>query len=122
MRSDKGFALIETLVALVLMGIIAVSLLSGATTVIKANNIVGEQAIAQSLVRSEMEYVKNYQYQYFASTYPTDLSITIPAGWVVPPPVVGLVHATDDGLQSVNVTAEHNGKTVLSMEIYKVDR
>ena len=122
MRSDKGFILIETLIALVLMGIVAVSLLSGASTVIKANNIAGEQAIAQSLVRSEMEYVKNYQYQYSASTYPADLSITIPEGWVVPPPVVGLVHATDDGIQSVNVTAEHNGKTVLSIEMYKVDR
>lgn len=122
MKSEKGFALIETLVAMALMGIIAVSLLSGVTTVTRANTIHEEQAIAQSLVRSEIEYVKNVQYQYSASTYPVDSSITIPAGWVVPPPVVGSVHATDDGLQSVNVTAEHNGRTVLSVEIYKADR
>jgi len=40
----------------------------------------------------------------------------------VPPPVVELVHATDDGIQNVTVTAEHNGKTILSVQLYKVDR
>jgi len=122
MKSEKGFALIETLVALALMGIIGVSLLSGAATATKATTITGEQATAQSLVRSEIEYVKNYPYQYSASTYPVNPSLTIPAGWSVPLPTVAPVHATDDGIQSVNVTAEHNGETILTVEIYKVDR
>ncbi len=122
MKSDQGFALIETLVAMALMGIVAVSMLSGAVTMTRATTISDDQAIALSLVRSEIEYVKNYQYQYSASTYPVDSSIDIPAGWAVPPPVVGLVHATDDGIQSVNVTAERNGEVVLSVEIYQVDR
>jgi prepilin-type N-terminal cleavage/methylation domain-containing protein len=122
MKSEKGFALIETLVALVLMGIIAVSLLSGAATATKATDITGEHATAQSLIRSEIEYIKNYSYQYSASTYPVDPSLTVPGGWVVPAPDVAPVHATDDGIQSVNVTAEHNGKTIFTVEMYKVDR
>jgi len=40
----------------------------------------------------------------------------------VPPPVVELVHETDDGIQKVTVTAEDNGKAVLSLEVYKVAR
>jgi len=122
MKSEKGFALIETSVALALLGIIAVALLSGLTTVTEANSTSDEQATAQSLVRSEIEYVKNCAYQYLASEYPVDPDLTVPEGWAVPPPVAGLVHGTDDGIQSVTVTAEHNGEMVLSVEIYKVDR
>ena len=122
MNSEKGFALIETLVALALLGIIAAGILSGAATGVKATVITDDQAIAQSLVCSEIEYVKNYPYQYSVSTYPVDPTLTVPEGWVVPPPVVGPVHATDDGVQSVNVTAERNGEVKFSLEMYKVDR
>ena len=122
MKSEKGFALIETLVALALLGVIAVAFLSSVATTSKAGSIANKQAIAESLVRSEAEYVKNCAYQYSASEYPVDPSLTVPASWTVPPPAVGLVHATDDGIQEVTVTAEHNGEEVLSLKIYKVDR
>ena len=122
MKGEKGFAIIETLVALALLGIIAVALLSGVATASKASSIANERAIAESLVHSEAEYVKSCAYQDSASEYPVDPSLTVPDSWTVPPPVVGLVHATDDGIQEVTVTAEHNGEEVLSLKIYKVDR
>ena len=122
MKGEKGFALIESTLSLLLLGIIAVSFLSALTTGIKTSFITDEKATAQSLVRSEIEYVKNYTYDYFTSEYPVDPSITIPTGWAVPPPSVAAVHATDDGIQSVNVTAEHDGETILSVEVYKIDR
>lgn len=122
MKGEKGFAIIETLVALALLGIIAVAFLSGVATASKASSIANERAIAESLVRSEAEYVKNCAYQDSVSEYPVDPSLTVPDSWTVPPPVVGLVHATDDGIQEVTVTAEHNGEEVLSLKIYKVDR
>ena len=122
MRNEKGFALIETIVALALLGVVAVAFLSGLATATKASIVANEQATAESLIRSEIEYVKNYTYDYYASSYPVDPALTIPEGWTVPPPVVELVHATDDGIQKVTVTAENNGKAVLSLEVYKVDR
>jgi len=122
MKGEKGFTIIETLVALALLGIIAVALLSGVATASKASSIANERAIAESLVHSEAEYVKSCAYQDSASEYPVDPSLTVPDSWTVPPPVVGLVHATDDGIQEVTVTAEHNGEEVLSLKIYKVDR
>lgn len=122
MKGEKGFTIIETLVALALLGIIAVVLLSGVATASKASSIANERAIAESLVHSEAEYVKSCAYQDSASEYPVDPSLTVPDSWTVPPPVVGLVHATDDGIQEVTVTAEHNGEEVLSLKIYKVDR
>ncbi len=122
MKSERGFALIETLVALALLGIIAVAFLSGLATTSQAGFIANEQATAESLVRSEAEYVKNCTYQYSATQYPVDPSLTIPDSWTVPPPTVDLVHATDDGIQEVTVTAERNGEEILSIKIYKTDR
>jgi len=122
MRSEKGMLLIETAAALAILGIVAVAYLGGIGTSLKSTIIAKEQATAQSLVISEIEYVKNYPYQYSASEYPVDPALDIPVAWSVPPPVVGLVHATDDGIQKVTVKAEYNGKEILSMVAYKVNR
>ena len=120
--SQSGMTLIETLVALAILGLVAATFLYGLATASKATIIANEQTIAESLVRSEIEYVKNCDYQYLASEYPIAPALTIPEGWVVPPPVVELVHATDDGIQKVTVTAEYNGETIFSVVVYKVDR
>ncbi len=122
MESEKGFALIETLVALALLGVIAVVFLGGIGTATKATIIADEQTTAESLVRSEIEYVKNCTYQYSATQYPVDPSINIPDGWSMPAPAVELVHATDDGIQKVTITVERNGEQKFSAQIYKVDR
>ena len=122
MKSQKGISLIETLVALGIFGLVAVTFLSGMATVTQGNVIASERATAESLVRSEIEYVKQCAYQYDASEYPIDSTLTIPQGWSLTPPAVEPVHATDDGIQKITITAEHNGKSVLSIEIYKADR
>ena len=122
MRSEKGMSLIETAVALAILGIVAVAYLGGIGTSLKSTTIAKSQVTAQSLLISEIEYVKNYPYQYSVSEYPVDPALDIPLGWSVPPPVVGLVHATDDGIQKVTVKAEYNGKKIISMVTYKVNR
>ena len=122
MKSQKGFALIETLVALGIFGLAAVTSLSGMATITQGNVIASDRATAESLVRSEIEYIKQCAYQYDASEYPIAPDITLPQGWSLAPPAVEPVHATDDGIQKITITAEHNGKSVLSIEIYKADR
>lgn len=112
----------ETLVALAIVGLVATAFLSGITTTTKATVVIDKKVTAESLVFHEIEYVKNYAYQYDASNYPVDPAITAPEGWTVPQPVVELVHATDDGIQKVTVTAQYNGESVLSADVYKVDR
>ncbi|MBA7696814.1 hypothetical protein ES703_105466 [subsurface metagenome] len=122
MKSEKGFSLIEILVAVAILGLVAVTFLGGLATVLKGTVISNEQAIAESLVRTEAEYVKGCDYKPYPSVYPVNPELTIPNGWNIPQPTVELVHATDDGIQKVTITAEHDGEAILSIEIYKVER
>jgi len=120
--NEAGLTLIETVIALAILGLIAVTFVGAMGTMAKATFVADEQATAESLAHSEIEYVKNCAYQYDASEYPVDPELTIPEGWVVPPPVVEPLHATDDGIQKITVKVERNGKVVLIIEDYKVDR
>jgi len=122
MRSQKGISFIETAVALAILGIVAVAFLGGLGTSFKAMSINDEQATAQSLIISEIEYVKGCTYQYSTSEYPVDPALNIPVGWTVPPPIVELVHDTDDGIQRVTAKAIYNGNEILSLSVHKVDR
>ena len=122
MKSEQGFSLLETVIALGLLGIIAVCFLGSQATATKATFISNELATAESLVRSEIEYVKNSAYQQFASEYAVDPALSMPGGWTMSPPAVEPVHASDDGIQNVTVTVERNGEVILSINIYKVDK
>jgi len=114
--------LIEVLIGIVILGLVGIAYLGGVGTSTKATIITKEQSIAESLVRSEAEYVKRCAYQYGISEYPVDPTLTIPEGWTVPTPAVEPVHGSDDGLQEVTVSAEYQDETVLSIVIYKVAR
>lgn len=120
--SENGISTIEVLLGIVILGVVAVTFLGGVGTGTQATIITKEQSVAESLVRSEAEYVKGCAYQYDASEYPVDSTLTIPEGWTVPPPAVEPVHGSDDGIQEVTVTAQHQGKNILSIVIYKVAR
>ena len=120
--SEKGISTLEVLLAIVILGVVAIAFLSSIGTATQATVITREQAVAESLVRSEAEYVKGCGYQYDASEYPVDPTLTIPEGWTVPPPAVVPVHGSDDGIQEVTVSAQCNEETVLSIVIYKVAR
>ena len=122
MINEKGFSLIETIVATTLLGVVAVAFLSGLGTSIKATLITKDHAVAESLARSELEYVRDYAYEYDTNEYEVNPTLDIPAGWSITPPVVEPMHETDDGIQKVTVNVERNGETVLSLFTYKVDR
>jgi type II secretory pathway pseudopilin PulG len=122
MRNQKGISFIETAVALAILGIVAVAFLGSIGTSFKAVSTNSEQATAESLVISEVEYVKRCPYVNGTANYSVDPALDIPTGWSVSPPVVELVHAADDGIQEVTVKAEHNGNEILSLSVHKVDR
>ncbi len=119
MRSESGMSLIETLVALALLGTIGVGFLSSMGTATKATIVADEQVTAESLARSEIEYIKTSNYQ---SSYLIDPALDIPSGWSISDPAVEALHDPDDGIQKVVISVQRNGKDKFSATIYKTDR
>jgi len=70
MKKEKGFTAIEVIVALALLGIIAVAFLGGLATASKAIFIADERTTAESLARSQMEYVKSCEYKAYVPPPP----------------------------------------------------
>ncbi|MBI2852675.1 MAG: type II secretion system protein [Chloroflexi bacterium] len=119
---EKGGTLIEALAALGIMGFIAVAFISTLGTGAKATAIASEQTVAESLARSQIEYVRFLSY---ANSYPLspELEANKPAGWNVyttwvrPPGNEG-----DSDIQKVTVTVTRNDRTILSIDFFKVYR
>lgn len=117
--AESGTSMIEVLVALAILGATGLAFLGGLATEAKAGMVSDEQTTAESLARSQMEYVRRIAYQTGATQYPADPALVVPSGWILPASTVRPVHVTDDGIQKVTVTVQHGGKTVFTLEGYK---
>jgi len=120
---ERGATLIETAVALALLGIIAVTFLSGLATTTKAVGLTDEQTTAESLAQSQMEWVKNASYSYNATAY---FPASMPGGkdYINYSAIITAepLHDPDDGIQKITVTVKRSDKGVTKLEGYKVDR
>ena len=63
-KDERGISLIEVLIALAILGLVAAAFLSGLATASRAIIIADERTTAESLARSQMEHVKNQEYQW----------------------------------------------------------
>lgn len=118
-RSESGTGLIEILVALVVLGTVSVAFLSGLATASKANIITDEQTTAESLARSQMEWIKN-------AAYAAEYSPPMPVGSDYTDYLTAItaeaLYQPDDGIQKITITVSRYGKQLLVLETYKVDR
>ncbi len=135
-RSEAGVSLIETLIALGLLGAIGAAFLSGLFTVSKATILADEQAVAESVARSEIEYIQGQDYiDYSVDPHDVYDEITPPASYSIELTTTPIVPATglpygqtggvfeqDQEIQKITVTIERGDKSVLIIEDYKVKR
>lgn len=140
---SRGFTLIEVLIALVLMGTIAIAVLGALSTASLALVAADKRATAESLARSQMEFVKNQGYSpaptagvgnytkipgvppgySICSCNRTDQPVNCGAGDLV----IGVPWDSgnntdvykDEGLQRIKLVIEHDGKVVITLEGYK---
>jgi len=135
MKSEKGFALTETLVALAIMGITAVGLLSGLSTTFRAGTISQERVAAESLAKSQWEYIRTQDYIVTADYDPNDPDkryelIDIPDELAIRnytmeiDPPVAIISQSDSEfeLQSITVVINCDSKQLLTMSDYRVGR
>ena len=133
MENEKGFSLVEVVIAMLLMGIVAAAFLSGLSTASRGISIADERATAESLARSQMEYVKNQGYD-TVNDPPQYSKIPIPAGYDIeflPQPerldLEGDGTLDDDGMQKITVSIYHPytgdpNDYVVKLEGYKINR
>jgi prepilin-type N-terminal cleavage/methylation domain-containing protein len=138
MKGEKGFSLAEVMIAIALLGVISIAFLSAMSTVSRAVFIADEQTSAESLARSEMEYVKSQNYSAAPWSYelPSETSPTgqFPGWWdeddppALPPAYDGYIvtvsveplNAIDNGIQKITVIVSHMEKPeVVSLESYR---
>ena len=114
---ESGISLIETVVALAILGAISVSFLNGLATTSKSVCIADEQSTAESLARSQMEWVKNTDYVYDATQYspapmPSSPDYINYSAVIAAEPL----RNPDDGIQKITVTIKHSSKGIIKLE------
>ncbi len=127
-RSNKGYSLIETLIAVVILGVIGIAVFTGLSTAASANIVSDEQTTAGSIARRQIESIQQQAYDSINNPPVYTLITDLPAGYSIVTPVVTRLDpknngtGNDDGLQEISVTVMHGTKTVLTLVDYKVKK
>lgn len=122
---QSGISLLETAVALAILGTITVTLLSGVVGINRAASTADERVTAESLAQLQLEWAQSLDYaaDYTAAPVPG----TIAAGYAIYPDYANYsasiatepVDNPDSGIQKIIVTITRSGETVLILEGYK---
>jgi prepilin-type N-terminal cleavage/methylation domain-containing protein len=121
-RSTKGFAFIEILISLALLGIVSTAFFGAMGTASKSLIVNDEQQTSKNLAEMQLEYLKSLPY---ASSY---VPAAIPAGdegYSVLTNGDGRLYAEavasrDNNIQKLTVTIVRDGKDAITVSGFKV--
>jgi len=113
-----GFTFIEGVIALALFAIIGIAFAGGLGTASRAVLTGDIRTNAESLARTQMEYVKSQDYNSAGDYTLQVLPEYEEAGYSAALDAVEL----EEGLQKITVTVSHMDEQVISLEGYKVER
>lgn len=129
-KGQRGVIIIETLAALAVLGLIGVAFVGGLCTSSRTIMISQQSMTAESLFKSQVEYLKTQDY-IPVDQYSTDncyKPIDIPAdlagqGYdveIINPPIkIIAAELAPFELQSITVVVKRNGTVVLTVSIYR---
>jgi prepilin-type N-terminal cleavage/methylation domain-containing protein len=127
--SSRGFSMLEVVIAIALLGIIAVSVLSALQTAALALISADRRATAESLARTQMEWVRYCDYDdELAEGHPEyslddQIQSTLPPDFSVNTTAIRLNKDEnpndDDGIQLITVAVSHEDRIVVTLEDYK---
>jgi prepilin-type N-terminal cleavage/methylation domain-containing protein len=116
---QQGYSLVELLITIVVVATSFTAFAVGLSTGALAVNEGDKEVTAQSLARSQMEYIKYITYDQNATTYPT---IDTPDGYSI---TVNVYDIDGDGnrrIQKVTANISKDGVEQYFIVDYKVDR
>ena len=116
-QGQRGLGLVETLVAVAILGTSVVAFISGLSAGSLAVREQDRIAVTQGLAQTQLEYTKSYAYNPGAVTYP---AVAAPPGYSIAVSV-SAVPGTDTNIQKITVTVSREG-AALTVEGYKVNR
>jgi len=116
MKNERGFTLIGVVIAIALVGVIAIAFLGGLANASKALFIADAHATANNLAESQLEYIKNQPY---ATTYDP---APIPGEYNGYSATIDVAPLEDGNVQKITVTVSHQDKPeIIILEGYKVN-
>jgi len=113
MKSEKGFSLLETILALALLGIISACFLGATATTSNARVINDEKASGKILAESIMENIKK-------EAYLASYNVTVPSDFAGYTASVTVIE--NNNIQDITVGITRRNREVFSLESYKVNR
>jgi type II secretory pathway pseudopilin PulG len=117
-RDQTGLSLVETLVAVAILGTSVVAFLVALSAGSIAVGKQDEEVVAQGLVQTQLEYTKSYTYDPEATTYPT---VDAPEGYAISVDVDSIPDTGND-MQKITVTISRESENLITVEGYKVNR
>ena len=115
---QDGVGLVETLVAVAILGVTLVTLLAAISTGSIGVATTEERVTAENLARSQLEYTKSGAYLTAPASYAT---VTPPVGYTLSAEATSIPEG-DSSIQKITVTVTRDGDILLIVEDYKVDR
>ena len=112
---EKGLGLVESVVAVSIIGAVLIVFVSALSTGSIAARVGEEAAVSQRLVLSQLEYIKSCPYDTDYSTVDTPEGYTIAVGVTATPD-------NNSNIQSITVTVFREDENILTVEDYKVNR
>jgi type II secretory pathway pseudopilin PulG len=118
-RGEEGVGLVETLIAVGILGLALTVLLAAVSTGSLAVSRTEERVTAENLARSQLEYTKSQGFLAPPASYAT--VTPSPGGYGVAVEAASIPD-TNSSIEKITVTVSRDGRELLVVEDYKVDR
>jgi type II secretory pathway pseudopilin PulG len=126
--AERGISLVEVLVALLILAVVGGSILAGIFTDLKGNGIARTAIAAESLARTEIEYVLSQPYD--ATNWTYTLPGSPPSNWgahALSPGYTGYTvtvfpsypYSGTTAIQKITVVVNYNSSPALTVETYR---